>query len=824
MRLPNACREVSQIADFSVTSFFADTHIMSLTTQPLSISIKTCLWLIILACVPGLTAEEVNLRVRIDQLVDAERVGPPSTICSDSEFLRRAYLDLLGKIPSAAEARAFLADNTSEKRALLVDSLLENSHFDRNFMRVLDVMLMERKPEKVVSPGQFRAFLRRSIESGKGLDELIRDILIADGAKKEQRPAARFLLDRAAEPHVITRDVGRIFLGVDMQCAQCHDHPSIDDYLQADYYGLYAFLNRSYLYGTEKEGVVAERAEGEASFVSVFEGGDPQEMLPHLPGEQILNEPKMAQDQRYHVKPAEGVRPIPKFSRRALLAEELTSGKYTAFQRNLANRIWAHMFGRGIVHPLDLHHSGNPPVHPELLDALGEGLASLKFDLRNFVREIALSQTYQRSSEIPEQLLDYAHRAHEDRKPVEAARSKHQKAAEKSAVQQKAVQASIAGLQGLIDGLGVKRESLHSKTVSSQKAAEVLETQASQYAELVNFLEHSTNTIQELSLKANQIVSLAPQDPLLTEIAERTLRRRSLIAAERTQTDHQLEGIRNRLQVILDTCQKTSSQLADVEQQMHGLEGRQAALLKQSAELQRQLDRQKQLQIATEARLKDFETLQKFADIAKQESQDNETYQEAWQQLASRWRDRFQCGDILPLTAEQLTWSITEALGVVDRQRDALLEEYNKKNKSAPSQPESNSTDFVKDNKKIEYSLHTKVEQSLYDFIVNVHDYRGQPDGNYQATAREALFLSHSQKIQEWIQFGAQKLLERVGTHDKDDSIAQELYLTILSRHPNEEETAIVTGYLKKRSEDQQSAIRDLAWALLNCAEFRFQY
>jgi hypothetical protein len=524
------------------------------------------------------------------------------------------------------------------------------------------------------------------------------------------------------------------------------------------------------------------------------------------------------------VKPAEGVRPIPKFSRRALLAEELTSGKYTAFQRNLANRIWAHMFGRGIVHPLDLHHSGNPPVHPELLDALGEGLASLKFDLRNFVREIALSKTYQRSSEISGQLLDYAHRAHEDREQVEAVRTEQRKAVEKSTAWRKVLQEKITGFQRLIDNLDVKRDSLHSETALSRKAADALEAQVSQYAELLEFLEHSTNTIQQLSMRANQIVSLSPQDPLLTKIAERTLRRRSLIAAERTQAGDQLVGMQNRLQATLAVWRKTSSQLATVEQKMRGLDGQQETLLKQNIEVQQQLDRQKQLQVATEARLKDFEALQKFAEVADQEALNNQAYQEAWQQLARRWRDRFQCGDIIPLTAEQLTWSITEALGVVDRQRDELLAEYSKNNEPAPAQSKSNSTDSVKNNKKIEQSLHTKVEQSLYDFIVNVHDHRGQPDGNYQATAREALFLSHSQKIQEWIQFGAQKFLERVETHDKDDSIAQELYLTILSRHPNEEETAIVTGYLKKWPEDQQSAIRDLAWALLNCAEFRFQY
>ena len=169
------------------------------------------------------------LHEEIDRVIDAERVGPPAPLCTDAEFLRRAYLDLTGKIPTAEEATVFLEDTRPEKRGKLIDMLLEQPHFDRNFMRVLDVMLMERRIEKVVSPGKFRDFLRTAIEDRQPLNALIRDILVADGVKEDERSAARFLLDRSAEPHVVTRDVGRIFLGVDMQCAQCHDHPSIDD-------------------------------------------------------------------------------------------------------------------------------------------------------------------------------------------------------------------------------------------------------------------------------------------------------------------------------------------------------------------------------------------------------------------------------------------------------------------------------------------------------------------------------------------------------------------------------------------------------------------
>ena len=292
---------------------------------------------------------------------------------------------------------------------MLIDTLLEDSRFDLNFMRVFDVMLMERKPKKIVKPHLFRAFLRKSLEQRKGLDQIVREILTADGVGEDARPAARFLLDRDAEPHEVTRAVGRLFLGTDMQCAQCHDHPSINDYVQADYYGVFAYLNRSFLFEDKQQGkVIAEKADGEASFVSVFQGGQPQKMMPHLPGGRTLDEPQLGEDEQYLVKPADDVRPVPAFSRRAVLAGELTSGRHPAFQRNLANRIWAHMMGRGLVHPLDFHHRDNPPSHPELLEALSDLLVDLKFDLGKFVREIARSKAYQFSSALPPGIDQFA--------------------------------------------------------------------------------------------------------------------------------------------------------------------------------------------------------------------------------------------------------------------------------------------------------------------------------------------------------------------------------------------------------------------------------
>lgn len=799
----------------------------------LSILGKLYLWLLVVALARPVFAEDLSLHRQIDALMNAERVGPPAKLCSDAEFLRRVYLDLVGKIPSADEARKFLADKRSNKRDLLITTLLKDPHFDRNFMRVLDVMLMERKPEKIVSPGIFRSFIRQSLAEEKGLDQLIREILIADGAKKEQRPAARFLLDRAAEPHVITRDVGRLFLGIDMQCAQCHDHPSIDDYHQADYYGIYAFLNRSYFFGDEKKGTVAERAEGEASFVSVFVGGDPQQMMPHLPGGKTLAEPKLEQDKRYHVKPADGVRPVPKFSRRARLAEELTSGRYSAFQKNLANRIWAHMLGRGIVHPLDLHHSGNPPVHPELLEALGKSLVAFNFDLRRFVQEIARSYTYQRSSEIPPELVEYAHHADADRKQAEQQKTEYHLAAEQVGKHRKQIQRDRSQLGQQVSELTDRQQALKEEVATTYRTAQGLQTEISGYEDLLDSLESGTQDIRTLSLRFNHFIKLAPDNPFLTDAIKTTRERATLLDQERAQVQNRLGHLNSHRQTVLETEKETKSQLAALGEHLLALKQKEQRLQKQHRDIQGHQLQLQQKQVAGEARLKDFEALKQFVETTSNVSPDDAAQEEALQQLATRWRQRFNCGHVLPLTAEQMTWSISEAVGIVDRYREELISQTvaDAKDKQASKNDElSNLAEkSIATNDQVEQSLHTKVEQALYDFIVNVHDPRGQPDGDYQATAREALFMSRSNRVLGWIRGGSQSLVERLVDTSSPQQIADELYLAILSRYPNPEETEIVSGYMTgkpevvEKSGGKETAIQDLIWALLSCAEFRFQ-
>ena len=347
------------------------------------------------------------LHEQIDALVESTAVGPLAPPASDAEFLRRVYLDLTGTIPDANTARTFLDDANPDKRTTLIDRLLASPQFARHMQRVFDVMWMERRVDKAIPIPAVQAwqdYLLASFRDNKPLDQLTREILSADGVEPSQRAAARFYLARDGEANLLTRDIGRLFFGRDMQCAQCHDHPLIDDYHQAEYYGLSAFVSRGTVFNDAKakQAYYAELADGEVNYKSVFTGDARDRVIPELPTGAPVVEPMLAKEEQYVVAPAKEVRPVPKYSRRARLAQLATDGSNPLFNRNLANRLWSMLFGRGIVHPLDMQHSDNPPVQSQLLTLVSEEMVRGKYALRPFLRELALTRAYQRTSEVPE--------------------------------------------------------------------------------------------------------------------------------------------------------------------------------------------------------------------------------------------------------------------------------------------------------------------------------------------------------------------------------------------------------------------------------------
>jgi hypothetical protein len=350
------------------------------------------------------------LHGQIDALIGAKLAASgfkPAAISSDADFVRRIHLDLTGAIPTAAQARAFLDDAAPDKRRRLIDALLSAPDHAIHQARVFDVVLLERRTPSGgttndVPAASWRAYLAEAFAENRPWNAMAREILGGDGTDEKRGAAVRFYLARDVNAHQLTRDVGRLFLGMDLQCAQCHDDTRFPDYRQADYFGLYAFLERSKLHPVKPKGaVLAEAALGSTKFTSVFTAKS-AETAPRLPGAEMIADPPLAKDAEYRVKPAPDVRGIPVYSRREKLAEVLPRPETGAFAANLANRLWAQMLGRGLVNPLDLRHAGNPPSHPELLDAMAAWLVERGYDMRGLLREIALSDAYQRSSLLPE--------------------------------------------------------------------------------------------------------------------------------------------------------------------------------------------------------------------------------------------------------------------------------------------------------------------------------------------------------------------------------------------------------------------------------------
>ena len=487
---------------------------------------------LLLAATPTALVATQPLHVRIDDYLKKTSFGALSPSASDGEFFRRVYLDLAGTIPPADEAREFLSDNSPDKRAAAIERLLNSVQYNRYLANVLDVMLMERRNGKHIKNEEWQKYLRESVAEDKSWSQLVRELLAADGSDEKVRAAAQFYLAREAEPNLLTRDVGRVFFGMDLQCCQCHDHPLIDTYYQADYYGIFAFLNRGFLF-TDKDKKVfyAEKAEGDVKFTSVFTD-EKGRTRPRLPGDVEIIEPVFGQGDGYLVKPAKQIRPVPKYSRRAKLAEMASDGTNRAFNRNIANRLWAHMMGQGLVHPSDLQHIDNPPSHPGLLDLLAEEFVAMNFDIKEFLRQLALTETYQRSLEISGGVAAAGEAAartlatlEADTERAEGARSTVQ---EQHEVAEQAFQEARTTANTIYDEFQKAGEAVAAAQKSHDQAAKKLADAKTQRVKK----QEAAEAVQLAAEKARQAIAKLPDDKTLSQAAEVFQSRAEKLAAE----------------------------------------------------------------------------------------------------------------------------------------------------------------------------------------------------------------------------------------------------------------------------------------------------
>lgn len=365
------------------------------------------LWL--LATSFSSAAELPPVETPIEQVVDQfvhERLATekvtPAPQADDLNLLRRLSLDLAGRIPTTAEAQAFVASTSPTKRVELVDRLLASPDFPLHQRNELDRLLLPNKP----NDGEFRKYLLWSTQQNRPWDAMFRDMLIGSEADENQKAALTFVKSRARELDDLTNDTASLFFGVNVSCAKCHDHPLATDWKQDHFYGMTSFFSRTYL---TKKNLLAEKQVGEVKFSTKTEGQKQAAFL-FLTGATIseptvertkeqlkeFDEVVKKQTQDDNAPPPEK----PGFSPREKLVEvALRSEDNRFFARNCVNRVWAQYFSRGLIDPVDQMHSANPPSHPELLDWLTRDLVAHGYDMKRLIRGIALSQTYSRSSE-----------------------------------------------------------------------------------------------------------------------------------------------------------------------------------------------------------------------------------------------------------------------------------------------------------------------------------------------------------------------------------------------------------------------------------------
>lgn len=336
----------------------------------------------------------VNEQLKQDKVTPAPLIG-------DGNLIRRLTLDLAGRIPTLAETQAFVGSQTPQKWTLLVDRLLDSPDYGYHHRNELDVMLLA--GEK--NDNEWREYLLKAAAENRRWDLLFREMMIGSDEKPEQKPALTFLKTRAKSIDDLTNDTSRVFFGINIGCAKCHDHPLVEDWKQDHYYGMSSFFSRTYL---TKKNTVAEKYSGSVKFKTTA-GVEKQAKFMFLTGSSI-EEPQVektkeqikAEDAEVKRQLKDDKAPPPKppaFSPRAKLVElALRTNDNRFFSRNIVNRLWARMLGRGIVDPLDQLHSGNSPSHPELLDWLERDLVAHNFDMKRIFRGIALSDTYARSS------------------------------------------------------------------------------------------------------------------------------------------------------------------------------------------------------------------------------------------------------------------------------------------------------------------------------------------------------------------------------------------------------------------------------------------
>ena len=364
---------------------------------------------------PSASAADTSLRQVVDAQVRAawqKENLKPAAKADDATFLRRVHLDLLGTIPTADEARAFLDDADSLKREKLVAKLLDDPRFAPHQAGLWDLVLFGRNPpggDSTRNRTPFRDWLTAKFAKNEPLDRWVRALLLA-----EEEGSELFYAAYQNKPEDLTEAFSRVFLGTQLQCARCHDHP-YTDLKQRDFYGMAGFFVRLVVMDQGSSGTGEKQVKkfkiGEKGSGDVLFAGNMKDAKPGKKGEPVkpaflrgdgLTEPPLpAGYKEPEFKTGTKSFPKPEFSRKEKLAEWATAPANPFFARAAVNRVWGQFMGRGIVHPVDDFEADNKPAIPALLDALTQQFVAHQFDLKWLIGELVRSETYQLASTGP---------------------------------------------------------------------------------------------------------------------------------------------------------------------------------------------------------------------------------------------------------------------------------------------------------------------------------------------------------------------------------------------------------------------------------------
>jgi len=331
---------------------------------------------------------------RADRLADAPKIAAridefltrhwqangikPAAPADDATFLRRLTLDLAGRIPTRDEASAFAQDRSSDKRTRAIKRLMDGPEYALALGRVLDEAIQM----KYAGDPEFIEYLRASLAEHKPWDVLFREMMLGPWDTKEQKRANRFLSRRQRDLEELTNDTSRVFFGVNVSCARCHDHPLVPDWTQNHYFGMASFFARTVEAGKGKQqnGDVSEKPVAEVMYVTTK-------------GERRTAKTMFLSGRAVDATAANQ-------SRREQLVKVALEEK-GFFSKAIVNRLWAHLMGRGLVQPLDQMHSANPPSVPGVLEWLADDLVGHGYNLDRVVAGIVSSRLYQLSSVNP---------------------------------------------------------------------------------------------------------------------------------------------------------------------------------------------------------------------------------------------------------------------------------------------------------------------------------------------------------------------------------------------------------------------------------------